>query len=158
METADNVKSVVSRIKWRSVVALILFVAVLVLLWQSMPGSFAVGSGVGIRVSPNPATIVPGGSTSLDVELKNVKDKGDVSVVVKAQAYDKNLAFDDSGTQNYGSASITLGPQETRKVKLKVKSQPGILEGKYTFDFIAVPSGEDIGAETRVSLTVEKSA
>jgi hypothetical protein len=157
MTSMEKIRSLAGRIRWRSVIALVLFVAVIFLLFRSMPGSYQVLGGVGIRVTADPATVAPGGSSVLSVELKNEKTTGDASVVVKAQTYDKNVYFDDSNSQTYGSASISIGPQETRKITLKVKTRPEALQGQYTLDFTAVPQGEDKGPQNRLSLTVEKT-
>ena len=159
MTTMERIKDILlHRIKWRSILALILFVAVLFVLFKSMPGSYKELGGVGVRVTADPATVAPGGSSVLDVELKNVNSKDATTVTYKAQTTDKNIYFEDSNSQSYGSASISIGPQETRKIKLKVKTKPETLEGEYTLDFIALPQGGDNGPETRVTLTVEKSS
>jgi hypothetical protein len=157
MSVVENIKSLASRIRWRSVIALILLVIVAAVLLKTMPGSFATVGSVGIRVTADPSSVSPGASSTLDVELKNVNAKGDVTVTVKAQTYDRNIYFEDSNSQTYGSASISIGPQETRKIKMKVKTRPETLEGQYSLDFSALSSGSDKGPETRLTLSVEKS-
>jgi len=154
--TLDQIKSLIARIRWQSVLALLLFVVVIVVLFKSLPGGYQIGGGLGLKVTANPWKIVPGDSTTLDVELKNINKDRNVSVIVKAQTYDKNLFFEESYAQSYGTASISLGPQEMRKLKFKVKSKPDIIEGKYTIDFSATPTGEGKGVENRVSLEIEK--
>jgi len=136
---------------------LILLVAAFLMLVQYVPGGFTEGGGVGIRVIPNPAKISPGQYSMMEIELKNVNNDKDLTVVLTAATYDKNVFFDESYTQSYGSASINIGPQETRKMSLKVKTKPDTMQGKYTVDFKAKPAGEDKGAETRVFLAVDKS-
>ncbi|MFH0862712.1 MAG: hypothetical protein V1875_06770 [Candidatus Altiarchaeota archaeon] len=158
MSTMEKLSSLAGRIRWRSVLALLLFVAVLAVIWKTMPSGFSVVGGVGIRVTADPSSVSPGGSSVLDVEMQNVNAKGDVSVTVNAQTYDRNIYFEDSNSQTYGSSSITVGPQETRKVKLKVKTRPETLEGQYSLDFKATQQGDDKGPETRIALTVEKPA
>jgi hypothetical protein len=158
MTTMERIADLAKRIRWRSVIALILFVAVLFVLFKSMPGSYQVLGAVGIRVTADPSTVAPGGSSVLDVELKNVNAKEAATVTFKAQTTDRNIYFEDSNSQTYGSASISIGPQETRKIKLKVKTKTEALEGQYTLDFSALPQGEDKGPETRVTLTVEKAS
>jgi hypothetical protein len=157
MSTVESIKSLAARIKWRSVLAVILLIALVAVIYQSMPGGYSVASGVGIRVSADPTTVSPGGSSVVDVELKNVNEKGDVSVVVTAKTYDVNLYFDELQSQSYKSALINIGPQETRRISVKVASKKGILQGNYNIDFTATQDGNEKGASARLPLTVEKS-
>ena len=158
MSTMEKISSLAGRIRWRSVLAALLLLAVLAVVWKTMPSGFSVFGGVGIRVTATPSSVGPGGSSVLEVELQNVNAKGDVSMTVKAQTYDRNIYFEESNSQTYGSSSITIGPQETRKVKLKVKTRPEALEGQYSLDFTATQPGEEKGPETRITLTVEKAS
>jgi hypothetical protein len=158
MSVVDSIKTVLGRVRWTSVIALVLLIAAVFLLFQYFPTGYQVLDGVGIKATATPAKIAPGGSSSVDVEVKNMKSDMDVTVVIKGQTYDKNVFFDDTYAQTYGSQAVTLGPQESRKITLKLKSKPETLQGKYTLDFTAVPTGEDKGAQTRISLTVEKAA
>jgi uncharacterized membrane protein len=152
----ENVASVLGRIRWKSVLAVILLLGVAVVVLQYMPSSYQVSNGVGIKVSPNPSTISPGGSSVVDIELKNVNADKDLTVNLDTRTYDRNILFDAANSQTYRISSISIGPQETRKLNLKVKSNPETMQGTYTIDFKAIPLGEDKGAESRVSIKVEK--
>jgi hypothetical protein len=156
MSMMEKLGSLASRIRWRSVLALVLLIALVAVLIQSMPGSYSTGGGIGLRVTVSPTKIAPGGAAVLDVELKNVNDKSDAVVSVEAKTYDPGLTFTDSLAQSYRSNIIKIGPQETRRLKVDLKSRNGILEGKYTVDFTATPEGSATGAQTRASITVER--
>jgi hypothetical protein len=158
MPSMEEIKSLAGRIRWRSVLALILFVVLVYVLVRSFPGGYQTSQNgaIGIRVQVDPASVSPGGSAVMDVELKNFGEKSEVTVIVTGETYSKNLLFEDSSAQKYGSESIGIGPQETRKLKFKVKSKPEIIEGTYNIEFTAVPAGEVVGAKTRASLVVEK--
>jgi hypothetical protein len=157
MSIAENVASIVSRIRWKSIIALILLLGAGYAAVSMMQGGYSIGGDVGLRVTANPSKVQPGSSSALDVELRNMDDKKDLTVVVSAQTYDRSLYFEENTAQTYTGQPVKLGPQETRRISLKVKTKPEILQGKYSVDFKATPQGDDKGAENRVFLTVEKS-
>ncbi len=156
MSFLERLKSVVSRIRWKSVFALLLLAATAYVVVEALPGGYAVGGDVGIRVSADPPEVSPGGSAMLDVELKNLRESRDMAIIVSGQTYDPNVYFDDTYAQTYGSRSINIGPQETRKLTLKVRVKPEALQGSYVIDFKATPQDSG-GAETRLAIDVERS-
>ncbi|MBD3388216.1 MAG: hypothetical protein GF416_03980 [Candidatus Altiarchaeales archaeon] len=157
MSGITRIRSIVYRIRWRSVIAVLLLVAVAALLFTSMPSGFRVTGGVGLKVKADPAKIPPGGSTTLQIELKNVESDEKATLVVEGNANDDDIYFEESYTQSYRSMSIPIGPQGTRKTSFKVKTKPGILEGRYTIDVTArnEQDPESREARTRVFLEVE---
>ena len=133
-----------------------LLVAVLAVLLKSIPLGYTVGGEVGLKVKANPDKVVPGGTSTLEVELKNVNPDKNVAVIVEARAHDSDLYFVESYTQAYRASSIRIGPEGVRKTSFNVKCKPTTLEGKYRIDVSAKDEGKEKGAEAQVFITVEK--
>lgn len=152
--TANNLAG---KVKWRSVIAIVLLAAASFAVWKTMPSGFSQVGGIGIRASAAPSSVAPGGSSALEIELQNSNVKGDAQVKVHAETHDKNVYFEDSQNQSYDSGQISIGPQETRKIKLKLMTASQALDGQYSIDFSAEPQGEEKGPQTRLALTIQKS-
>ncbi len=156
MSAVDRIRSVVSRIRWRSVLAVLLFVAVLAVLFTSFPTGYSIGGGMGLKVKANPDRIKPGGTATLETELKNVRADENIVVTIHAKTYDSDLVFEESYSQEYESLDIAIGPEGVRKTSFRVKCKPTAYEGRYPIDVYASAEGEDRQAETRVFVTVEE--
>jgi len=147
---------VVSRIRWKSIFAMLLLAAAAYVIVQAMPGGYSVGGNVGIRVTAEPSKVSPGESSMVDIELKNMRDKEDINVIVTADTHDKDVFFDESYAQTYGSQSINIGPLGKKKFVWKVRTKPEVMQGEYVIDFKASTKDSN-GAETKLYLVVEKS-
>lgn len=150
-----RILSTVKRIRWGSVIALALLVVFFFTFLGSFPSGYEVGGQVGLKVVAKPEKIHPGGSTVLEIELKNLNPEATVDVVVEGQTHDNNLIFEESYTQTYRSASIKVGPQGVRKTSFRVKTKPGTLEGRYRIDVLAKDQLSDGRADSRVFVDVE---
>ena len=131
---------------------------VIVLLAKNFPGGYQVGGNVGIYVNANPSTIEPGGTSTLEVELKNVNSKDEIIATVKGQTFDDDITFSEGDSKAYTSQSIKIGPEGVKKITVKVKSKATALQGKYPIDITATAEDADKSAQQRVFLTVEKSS
>jgi len=131
---------------------------VIVLLIRNFPGSYQVGGNVGLYVNANPSTIEPGGTSTLEVELKNVNSKDEITATVKGQTFDDDITFSEGDSKTYASQSIKIGPEGVKRITVKVKSKASALQGKYPIDVTATAQGGDKSAQQRVFLTVEKSS
>jgi hypothetical protein len=156
MEAASKIKSVIHRIRWRSVLAVVLLVAFAAVAFNFLPAGYQVGGGVGLKVRATPDSLSPGGASTIEAELKNTDSDRTVKVVVKSRAHDASLIFDETYTQAYESVPISIGPQGTKKITFKLKTKADSLEGRYPVDVTATEEGKAEGAEKRIFLTVKK--
>jgi len=156
MAAVERIKSVVSRIRWKSVFAVVLLVALAAVAFKWLPAGYQTGGGLGLRVSANPPKVAPGGLTTLEAELKNLDSDRSVKVLVKARTYDAELVFEETYGQEYDGLPISIGPQGARKITFKINSKPTALEGKYPVDVTAAEEGGGEGAAKRIFLTIEK--
>lgn len=152
-----DIKSILSRIKWKSVVAVILFIVIIFFAFKNLPSQHKVKDDLGVSAVVDPDVIGPGGKSAIDIEIENFNKDEDVDVIVTAKSYDEKLVFYEFYNTTV-QREIKVGPTEIRKLKFKVKLQPGALEGKYRIDVEAKEKNKGSGAEYQVYLTVEESA
>ncbi|MFH1055829.1 MAG: hypothetical protein V1744_07045 [Candidatus Altiarchaeota archaeon] len=152
----EKLNSLVSRIRWKSVIAVILLVAVAYTLIQYFPGGYQTSGNIGLKVSAKPDSMTPGGSTTLEVEVKNMNSKEEVTVTIRGRTFEKEIMFADTQTQNYASDPIQIGPQGVRKLSLSVKSSRAALEGEYPVEVTVSAEGVDKPPEKMVLIKVER--
>ncbi|MFH1721747.1 MAG: hypothetical protein ABH950_03985 [Candidatus Altiarchaeota archaeon] len=135
-------RSIVARVKWRSVFLLIVFVAVVVfllyLISQNVTPGFTTDNNLGIRVSAEPSTIEIGDSdgAKVSVEVTNDEEAEDVTVSVTAETHDENFVFGfpaENGTKA-SEEGVVVGPGEIKKVDFQVFALKGAHEGTYLID------------------------
>ncbi len=150
-------RSLIYRIKWKSLIALALLIGTVYVVLNSIPTGYQVGGDIGLWAEVRPDVIGSSDIATVEVELKNMKEKDSILVLVKCTTHDENLLFDDTYAQTYQSKPITIGPQEIRKIDFKIRSRPSILPGEYRVNVIAEEVGnEEKGrAERSVPITVE---
>lgn len=153
----DKLKSLISRIRWPSVIAVLLLFVALYLAYTYIPSGYQVGGGIGLYAGLEPSAIVPGEDAVVEVELKNMNSDKGLEVYIKGLTYHESLFFEDTYAQTYTSSKITIGPQEIRKLSLKLRSREGIMDGKYAIDLKAYENGkEDKGAKQRVFIEIQQ--
>jgi hypothetical protein len=150
----ENVRSLIQRVRWRSVLAVVLLIIVCYLIYTSLPGGYSVGGGIGIWASIDPTSIAPGEPVVVSVELKNMRSDKGLMVYIRGLTYNENLFFDETYAQSYTSQKISIGPQEIRRLSLKMRSKDVILDGKYALDSSAYEEGKEAGASQRIFLDV----
>jgi len=152
------IRSIIYRIRWRSVIALLLLVACAYILLANMPSGYNVGGGIGLWAQAKPDTIKPGATSYVLVELKNLQAKEGMVVSITGLTYDENLIFDDTYAQTYSGQPITIGPEELRKLSFKIRARDGILPGEYRVLIRAEQAGKPGTAEKSVTVNVDAKA
>ena len=157
MYTLQNLKSIIYRVRWGSVIALLLLVALIYVLLTNLPGGYQVGGGIGIWAQANPSSVQPGDTSTIEVEMKNMDSDKEKTVFVRAITYDQNLFFDQTYAQTYQSEKIKVGPQEVRKISFILKTKPTVLDGRYRIDIKALEEARETnGAESKIFFDVKK--
>ncbi|MCX6694961.1 MAG: hypothetical protein NTU61_01530 [Candidatus Altiarchaeota archaeon] len=152
-----EIKELLSRIKWRNVlIVLILFAIVAYLIW-SLPSSFKVKDNIGLKVSVDPDTIGIGERSKITVEIKNMYPQSEVTVVLNAFTYDDNLVFMESSGKEFNTSDIKIGPSETREVSFTLEARKDALPGNYRVDAKVREKERPVGVEDTVFIKVEKS-
>lgn len=156
----EKLKSLIERIKWRSILAVLLLVAVIAVIFFSLPaGSETSSSGIRISASIDTSSINAGDTMTVDVELQNMNSDKGLEVYLKGLTYTELLFFDETYSQTFTTSKITIGPQERRRLAILLRSKPGILDGKYSVDLTAFEyNKEDAGAMQRVFVELEEVA
>ena len=164
MSAIDSIRSIMYRIRWGSVIGVVLLFAVVYMIYTSsgvydlIPTGYEVKDGVGIWADISPKKVAPGNSTVLEVEIKNMDSDKEIMLSVKGLSYDDNLFFDNTYSQSDSSDAIMMGPQAVRKISFKMKTKGKALNGKYPVDVTAVEVGKhEDGVKTRVFVEIEKS-
>lgn len=152
----ESPRSFLYRIRWGSVIALVLLVLAFYVLYTSAPSGYNVSGGVGIFAEVDPAVASPGQTINIKVELKNMySDKG-MTVVLRGKTYNDMIFFDETFAQTYSSKQITIGPQEIRRINILLRTKSDIYIGKYTIDLEASEANKPQGiAKQRVSVDID---
>ncbi|MEA3254333.1 MAG: hypothetical protein U9Q22_00680 [Candidatus Altiarchaeota archaeon] len=151
-------KSIISRVKWKSVLGLISFIAlILFVLWAILTlNPFGPGykgeEDIQIRSWVDPGRVDLKGKSTVWIDVMNRGDEK-VEVDVDLQTYDKNLIFEKTGNQRTNESRI-LGPRESRELDFKVNvNAPD--SGKYGIKILVTHTGESIEDEVFLNV-VEK--
>jgi hypothetical protein len=156
MSMMNPVGGAIARIKWKSVLALIIVIAAMYFLVKSFPTGYSVKNNIGLKVSSNPEQISPGYISTINVEIKNLNRERMITVGVKAKTSDQSMFFTETYSGEYFRGGITIGPQETRKLRFDVKSKAGSLEGRYGVTVYAIEDGKVEGVEDTLFIEVEE--
>jgi len=154
MSKLDSLKEVGSRIRWKSVLAVIVVVIIAVIALTSLPSGYAVKDDIGLKAGANPDAIKPGGKASLEVEVKNMGEEK-TEVEVEAKAYDELLLFQNT-TSTVIKTSVKIGPKEVRKLYFEMELEPAALEGKYRIDVTAKTENRIEGVTYPVYVNVKR--
>ncbi len=153
-----DVQDTIARIKWRSVLALLVVIIVLFFLVTSinpLTTGYSVRNNIGLKTDVKPSSIMPGDISTIRVELMNLNKEKTVTLGIKAKTTDKNIFFTETYSGDYMRGGITIGPQETRKLKFDIKSKDGSLAGKYGIVISAVEDGKIEGSESTVFIDLD---
>ncbi|MFH1403178.1 MAG: hypothetical protein ABIH11_02795 [Candidatus Altiarchaeota archaeon] len=150
-----SVANTIMRIKWRSVFALLIVIGAIYFLVNSLPSSYQVKNNIALKTTADPEVIMPGGTSTITVEVKNLDKEKSITVSVKAKTTDNSMFFSTTYSGDYLKGGILIGPQESRKLNFDVKSKAGSLEGRYGITVEAVEDGSVEGAAETVFINVE---
>lgn len=150
----DSLKDIGSRIRWKSVLAVVFLLVVVVLVFRNFPAGYVVKDEIGLDAYAEPDVIRPDGRTVIRVEVKNMAQEGEnMPALVEAKAYNENLVFTNtSGTSV--EAMVKIGPKESRRLSFDMAILPGALEGTYRVDVTARLEGRIEGAVKPVYIRV----
>jgi len=151
----DTLKEVSSRIKWKSVLAVLIVLAIVLLVFRNIPSGYTVKDDVGLKAYANPDTIKLDGRTSLEIEIKNTGQERGIETLVSANAYDQNIIFTNTSSTSV-ELSVKIGPKEVRKLSFEIQLSPGALEGTYCIDVTVKPEGRIEGVKVPVCIPAEK--
>lgn len=152
----NKLMTILSRIRWSSVIGLVLVVAVVALLIYSIPSRGNVKGNIGLNVKADPSTIKIGEKSTIEVEVKNVNAEDEATVYVLAKTRVDDLLFTSTGDTYVSMREILIGPKESRKLTFEVKPEPSALPGKYGVDVSANEKSYAEGAEATVYINVVK--
>lgn len=154
MTKLDSIKDVGARIRWKSVLAVLFVLVVVILVFRSFPSGYAVKDDIGLRANANPDSIAVGGRTILEVEVKNMGQDDEVESTVSAKAYDERLIFANTSSTVIETV-VRIGPKETRKLSFDMTVLSGALEGTYRVDVTAKAENRIEGVKVPVYINVE---
>ncbi|MDD5111629.1 MAG: hypothetical protein PHG85_03725 [Candidatus Altiarchaeota archaeon] len=154
MSKLDSLKEVGSRIRWKSVLAVIVVVFIAIIALTSLPSGYTVKDDIGIKAAANPDTIKPNGKTTLEIEVKNMKEDR-VEVEIGAKAYDELLTFSNTSSTQV-MTTVKIGPKEVRRLYFDMELMDGALEGKYGIEISAKPENKIEGVVYQLYINVRK--
>ena len=150
-------RSLIYRIRWTSVFALVLLLGLIYLLITTLPGGYSVEGDIGLYAFSDPPSIEPNKEALMEVEIKNINSVSEMTVVITGLTYDSNLIFFDTYSQNFLSDPINIGPQEVRRVAFRIRSKPEALFGEYRVKISAEKVGQpDTKVEQFVPLKISR--
>jgi uncharacterized membrane protein len=155
----DRLRSLLSRVRWGSVIAVILLVIAVAIIYSKIPSGYNIGGNIGLSASVMETSVSPGSDIVLSLELKNMDSVKAMDIQVSGTTYHELLIFDETYTKSYVSQIISIGPQETRKFSIKLRSQQGIIPGQYAIDLKAYERGkQENGATQRIFINIKEQA
>jgi hypothetical protein len=155
MTKLDSLKEVGSRIRWKSVLAVIFALLIVILVFRSIPSGYSVKDDIGLKAYADPDSIRMDDTTKLRIEVKNTGSDKEIEAVVVARAYDELLVFENTSS-TVVEASLKVGPKETRRLTFEMKVLPGANEGTYRVDVSAKPVNKIEGVKEPVFINVEE--
>ena len=143
-----------ARVKWKSVSALVLLIAAIILvLWalytlKPFQASYKGVGDVQARFWVEPPKTGPKGTTTVWVEVKN-KGQDTRNVSVSLESYSKNLLFETR--EQKISKDVEIGSGESRQLPFKA-SLNASYGGRYGMKAVVSPGGENIEEELFVEV------
>ncbi|ODS42402.1 MAG: hypothetical protein MSIBF_03500 [Candidatus Altiarchaeales archaeon IMC4] len=133
-------KTALSKVRWKSVIALLVVLAVLAVALNSFihPDCTA-KDGICINVWADPDKINVYEGSTVWVDVKNVGEEV-MEVSVDLKAWDESLRFkggDSNFVLNNDSAVVSIAPGENRRVDFAMKLVGAKNPGKYRIDVLA---------------------
>lgn len=152
----EKLKHMLGRVRWVSVLGLLLFIIVIGFLIMQIPKGYSVQGDVGVGASADPSTIKIGERSKIEIEIKNMNKEREVTVYVEAKTYDDQFLFTHTGDRYASKRDVVIGPKESRQFSFEVRPLPDALEGKYRIDVKAREKSYADGAEDTVYVKVVK--
>ncbi|MFH1789248.1 MAG: hypothetical protein ABH834_07695 [Candidatus Altiarchaeota archaeon] len=152
----EKLASMLKRVRWVSVIGLLLFIIIIAFLIMQIPTGYSVQGDVGVGVSADPSTVKIGERSTIDIEVKNMNKDREVIVYVEAKTYDDQFLFTNTGDKYASKRDIIVGPKESRKLSFEVRPLTDALPGKYRIDVKAREKSYAEGAEDTVYVKVVK--
>ena len=144
-----KVTDLLARVKWKSVLALILLIAVIILVvWgfyvlKPFTANYKTKGDLSARFWADPARTELRGATTVWVEVKN-RGSDKLPVTVTMNTYSKSLLF-AAGEQNM-SKGVELGPGESRQLPFSANMNASYA-GTYGLKAVVSSGGENIEQE-----------
>jgi len=149
-----DVPSLLKKIRWGSVIGLLLFIIIVGALIVYFPTRYSVKGDVGVDVKASPSTVKIGERSKIDIEITNLNKNREVTVNVEAKTYDDALQFTHTEDKYEARTDVLVGPKESRKLTFEVRPLSGALPGKYRIDVKAREKSYAEGAEDTIYLKV----
>ncbi|MBM3309059.1 MAG: hypothetical protein FJY77_02295 [Candidatus Altiarchaeales archaeon] len=154
MAKLDSLKEVGSRIRWKSILAVLFVILVVILVFRNLQSGYVVKDNIGLRAYAEPGSTKVGGSTILQIEVKNLGQDQDVGVAVTARAYDERFVFTNTSS-TLVEAGVRVGPKEVRRLSYEMKLLSP-LEGTYGVEVTAKAENKIEGVKEQVYVNVER--
>lgn len=152
----EDLKRLFSKVRWTSVLALIVVIVVVALILLNLPSRYSVQGNIGVTASADPRKVKIGERSTIEIEVKNLDENEEARISIEAQTHDESFVFVKSGTKYAFESDVLIGPEESRKVKFDVRALTGSLPGKYRVDVTAKPENYNEGAKDVVYITVSE--
>lgn len=153
----DDLTYMLKKVRWTRIIAVIAFLALIVIILLAIPKRYSTKGDVGVDVSVDPSSIKIGERSKLEIEIKNLNSARPVEVYVEAKTYDNNFLFTDTGDKIASKRDIIVGPKESRKLSFEVRPLSGALPGKYRIDVKAREKSYAEGAQDTVYIKVSEN-
>jgi uncharacterized membrane protein len=151
-----EVLSFLKRIRWISVIGLIILVVLIGAIVFLIPSRYSTKGDVSVDAKANPSTVKIGERSKIDIEVRNLNKDNEITVSVEARTYDDVLQFTHTDEKYESKKDILIGPKESRKLTFEVRPLSGALPGKYRIDVTAREKSYAEGAEDTVYINVKK--
>lgn len=151
----DRLKTLLSRVRWTSVIALLLLMAVFIFILVKIPFSSSnVQGNIVLDANAVPGRIKLGERSTIEIEVRNTDKYERAEVDVEAKTHDDYFIFVESAESYIVEEGVQIGPQETRRLKFRVRAVPGARPGKYRIDVKAREKNYAESAEDQVYVKV----
>ena len=128
----QSAKNFVARIRWKSVIALLVFVVLFIVLAKSIPQTTSNSSHLSLDVKVDPKKTSPGQETTVIIEVENRDSHVSRMVSVEVKTFDLNLKFPETLQTSQVLSNFNIGPREKRVFRITLDSTTNIVDGKYT--------------------------
>ncbi|MBD3262309.1 MAG: hypothetical protein GF334_11710 [Candidatus Altiarchaeales archaeon] len=130
----EQVKTLLSRIRWSSVLFSLFALLILLLALKLLLSSASVSGSVSVKSSIEPDVVSPAGSAVLTVEIENRDDELKDYVSFVSRSFDSVIYFNRTLSKEFKQDEFSIGPREKRVFRLRVHSSPQSREGRYSLE------------------------
>jgi len=120
-----QLKSVISRIRWNVVLAiiaailLVVLIAVVLVTIKPLDSGYKGEDDIKIKSWADPGVIKLSDTSDIWVDIRNTGDDSHVVYII-LESHDSSIEFVDTGSQRI-KTNITIGPRESRKPKFPLE-------------------------------------